>query len=241
VESSRPRSWLIAEAVAALLPRTCDAQITEAAGQGWRPDDPEHYCSRCGASAGPGGYTDDGCAFCVGKPIAWDSTVRISAYLAPVDRWIVQMKFARDWSWCDWYGKQLARRIEPGDGDRIAVCPVPMHWRQRARRGFNQAELIARAIGAARGWPVVNLLKRSRYTPPQTTVAPSKRQTNVRGSVVASRIDPTGWDIWLIDDVKTTGSTLGLCARVLRRAGARRVRVAVAAVADPRRSDFRAV
>lgn len=54
-------------------------------------------------------------------------------------------------------------------------------------------------------------------------------------------IDLTGYEVWLIDDVKTTGSTLQACTQLLRKAGARSVHAAVAAVADPKGQNFGAI
>ena len=85
------------------------------------------------------------------------------------------------------------------------------------------------------------MLRRTRYTHPQTSLPPAKRADNVRESVAARRVDLSGWHIWLIDDVKTTGATLAACTRLVRRAGASRVFIAVAAVADPHGSDFKSI
>ncbi len=226
----------------AVWPRTCDAALAEAGAKGWRVDVPGRYCPRCGASTGEGGYTADGCAFCVGKPIAWDGIIRLTAYTPPLSEWVVAMKFHGDWSWATWFGKELAKQAtDTGLFPRSAVCPVPIHFFRRFHRGYNQAELIARAFAKARGWPLVNLLRRTRHTKPQTSLPPSERQANVRDAFAMRRIDPTGWDIWLIDDVRTTGSTLTACTKLLRHAGARRIYVAVAAVADPKGADFKAI
>jgi ComF family protein len=144
------------------------------------------------------------------------------------------MKFARQWRWAEWLGAELARAA-PGvmEGGRVAVCPVPIHLFRRLSRGYNQAHLIAEAFAAPRGWPVVEALRRTRHTKPQTRVARAERRENIRGAFGARAIDLDGWDLWLVDDVKTTGSTLIECARLLRRAGARRISLAVIAVAEP--------
>lgn len=215
------------------------AQAADASGP-WRPDEPEAYCARCGASAGPGAVTRAGCAFCTDEPVAWDRITRLGAYAPPLDEHIRSMKFRGQWRWTWWMGDQLAAVLaEPFDATRLVVCPVPMHWRRRWRRGFNQAELIAGQVARRRGWLSAPLLRRTRWTRPQTAVAASGRAANVQRSVaLAEAVDLSGWEVLLVDDVKTSGATLHLCARVLRRAGARSVHVAVAAVADPRGGDF---
>ena len=215
----------------------------ETDGDIWHPDAPEAYCPRCGASAGPGSVTGDGCVFCRGKPIPWQRLTRLGAYDEPLSGWIKAMKFGREWTWGRWLDERLAERLPPplpgASGVSVVVCPVPMPWARRWRRGFNQASVMAEALAAVRGWPCVEVLKRTRHTVPQTAVAPSQRAANVRGSIVARPIDLTGWQVVLVDDVKTTGSTLGACGRLLRERGAVSVHAAVAAVADPKGADFR--
>jgi ComF family protein len=111
------------------------------------------------------------------------------------------------------------------------VIPVPLHWRRRLARGYNQSEVLARALAGALGLPCRPVwLRRVRPTPQQTRQTPAGRRTNVRG---AFRCRPwarlRGRTVLLVDDVLTTGSTCDEAARALRAAGAVRVVVAVLA------------
>ncbi|MEM1107194.1 MAG: ComF family protein [Planctomycetota bacterium] len=222
-----------------VMPRGVDAALREASG--WSPDAAERYCPRCGASAGPGSVTAKGCPFCIDRRIVWQRLTRLSAYAEPMDGWIKAMKFGKQWSWCPWLGEQLAERVgTPLDEEKIVVCPVPMPWLRRWSRGFNQAKLMAEALAKARGYSCVEVLKRTRHTAPQTTVAASQRPANVRGSLALRPVDLSGYDVILVDDIKTTGATLTACTHLLQKAGARSVHAAVAAVADPKGQDFKA-
>ena len=206
----------------------------------WRPDEPDEYCQRCGASAGPGSVLADGCTFCRGTKLSWDRLTRLSVYDAPMDGWIKQMKFAKQWSWARYYGRLLAERVgDPIEEDKIVVTYVPMHWRRRWRRGFNQAELMAKALAKARGWPMVSLLERTQWTHPQPAVLGSQRVANVNQSFAVREVDLQGWQVVVVDDIKTSGATLGTCCKLLRGAGARSIQVAVAAVADPKGTKFK--
>ena len=208
--------------------------------EGWQPDTADDYCQRCGASAGPGSVLADGCTFCRGKKLPWDRLTRLSLYDEPMDAWIKQMKFARQWSWAPHFGGLLARRVgEPIEQDKTVVTYVPMHWRRRWRRGFNQAELMARSLAKESGWPMVPMLRRTYWTPPQPSVIASQREANVKRSFALRDVDLSGWQVLLIDDIKTSGATLGTCCRLMKGAGARSIHVAVAAVADPKGTKFR--
>jgi len=100
---------------------------------------------------------------------------------------------------------------------------------------------MAKAVADTSSLPFADVLKRSRYTRPQTSVVASNRNENVCNSFSIKRVVLTGWDMWLVDDVKTSGATIATCTDLLRRAGARTVNIAVAAVADPRHGNFQAV
>ena len=116
------------------------------------------------------------------------------------------------------------------------VVPVPLHPWRRVRRGFNQAERIARHLGA----PVAHALSRPHWTSSQAGLQAAARGRNVRGAfTMAPRLTTRGRRalraqlsqarVLLVDDVVTTGATLSACARILREAGAREVRAATIA------------
>jgi len=107
------------------------------------------------------------------------------------------------------------------------VIPVPLHRRRERHRGFNQALLLARRLGEAWHVPVgTDVLARTVATPPQTELTATARRTNVRGAFALRRPElVVGRHVVLVDDVITTGSTVGACVRCLREGGATTVGV----------------
>ncbi len=102
----------------------------------------------------------------------------------------------------------------------LAIIPVPLHTRRSRERGFNQAALIAEALGQSLGIPVVlGSLVRVRYTRQQARLNKASREENVRAAF-AWRGETPPRHLLLVDDVYTTGATMQECARVLRTAGA---------------------
>jgi len=125
------------------------------------------------------------------------------------------------------FGVWLARAGADLLADADLLAPVPLHrWRLFLRR-YNQAALLAREAGRASGVAVVpDLLVRRRRTRSQGGLDRSGRQRNVAGAFALRRAGSVkGKRVVLVDDVLTTGATVGECARVLRRAGAERVDV----------------
>ncbi|HUC68427.1 MAG TPA: ComF family protein [Stellaceae bacterium] len=108
----------------------------------------------------------------------------------------------------------------------IAV-PVPLHWTRLFTRRYNQAAVLAYALQAAGGPPVgADWLVRRRRTPSQGKRNAAARERNVRAAfALKPGRDVRGKRVLLIDDVFTTGATVGECARVLRRGGAAAVDV----------------
>lgn len=122
-------------------------------------------------------------------------------------------------------------------GDADATIPVPLHPWRRMRRGFNQADALARGLGL----PVLRALWRVRVTASQTGLHAAARRRNVRHAFGLSPFLSRerrlrlleGRIVVLVDDVRTTGATLEACAAVLKDAGAREVRALTVARAAP--------
>lgn len=144
------------------------------------------------------------------------------AYEFPVDAAITALKFRRRL----WYGPALAqlacRHIDALPGDIDAVLPVPLHWRRQWRRGFNQAREIARPVARQLGVPLIGGVCRVRATRPQSELSAGERRRNVQGAFVA-RGRCRARHVLVVDDVITTGATIGQLARAVLGSGARKV------------------
>lgn len=120
------------------------------------------------------------------------------------------------------------------------VVPVPLHWRRRMWRGYNQCDLLARPLARRLRVPVARVIRKTRHTETQASSTPAERRSNLTGAFVLT--DPrrvSGQRILLVDDVLTTGATAMACGALLRRAGARSVTVLTLARVDRRPADAR--
>ena len=108
-----------------------------------------------------------------------------------------------------------------GMEDYDYIIPVPLHRKRRRKRGYNQVELMGERLSRAANIPMeTHSLVKTVNTPPQVGLSYEERRRNVRGHFdVVSPPDLTGKRILLIDDVFTTGATVGESARVLLRKG----------------------
>ena len=140
------------------------------------------------------------------------------------------MKYGRDVAVARFLGEKLAEAWIESANFADAVVPVPLHWTRKVSRGFNQAELMAGIFSARALMPVRKLLKRAVMTPKQARMGREQRRRNMEG---AFRVDAAsaceGMSLLLLDDVLTTGATLASASEALLEAGAKDVRVIVAA------------
>jgi ComF family protein len=196
----------------------------------------EYFCASCRTpflNAFP--LDSEGrCALCRHGLRGFDASYCFGSYEGLLREWIHLYKYGRVKTMGRPLGELLSAAL-PRDERFDAVVPVPLHWRRRWQRGFNQSELLARGIAKHCGVPVMAALRRVRHTSTQTGLSITSRRRNVAGAFqVRHRLPVAGRRILLIDDVMTTGSTVAACAAVLRRAGALRIVVLTVARADRR-------
>ena len=176
------------------------------------------------------------CALCRSGLRGFDAAYSFGAYEGVLRQLIHLYKYGRVKTLA-WPLSGLLAQAMPRDEAFDATVPVPLYWRRRLQRGFNQAELLARGLSRRTGIPVVKALGRLRPTPAQAGLSNSARRQNVSQAFRARGVQ--GKRILLIDDVMTTGATAASCAAALKQAGARRVSLLTVARVDRRMEAWR--
>ena len=195
-----------------------------------------YFCSCCNTPFLNGYPLDEHgvCAACRSGLRGFDNAVCFGFYEGSLRRLIHLFKYAGMKPLARTLAGYLERALSTDDRFDIVVA-VPLHWRKKWARGFNQAELLARPVAKHRGIPLVNALRRKRSTGVQAGLAMAGRRRNVAGAFTARlSADVKGKRILLIDDVMTTGATASACATALKRAGAASVSLATLARVDRR-------
>lgn len=157
---------------------------------------------------------------------------------APYKKIPYHIKYHGDISAGVYFGNILGSKMAecPDFDDVDLIIPVPLHWMRRLKRGYNQASVIAEGTASAMGVPVrTDLLVRNRRTTTQTKLGLEEKSANVKGAfgVVQDKMqellesEPLD-HVLIVDDVFTTGSTLGACLVALRSALPPSVRISVA-------------
>ncbi len=131
--------------------------------------------------------------------------------------------------YADFYGQKIAMVLLRRSVKPDLITWAPLSRKRRSERGYDQAELLARAIAKNLGIPCVRTLKK-KHIPPQTQQTSAEaRQGNVRNAYSMTDTDVRGKRILIVDDVLTTGATLSECSSVLLIAGAASVECATIA------------
>jgi ComF family protein len=174
------------------------------------------------------------CHLCRGGARGFDAAYCFGSYEGTLRELIHLFKYGRM--------KPLSRTLAanllsalPRDQRFDVVVPMPLHWRRRWHRGFNQAELLARRTARSCGIPATNAVRRIRSTATQAGLSNAKRRENVAGAFrLRNRRGIQGRRVLLIDDVMTTGATASACALALKRGGAASVTLLALARVDRR-------
>lgn len=174
------------------------------------------------------------CGRCQQQPPPYIEAHAPLRYAYPVDAALKALKFNADLAYAPAFAEQVLPWLSGREDRWDCLVPVPLHrWRQ-ARRGYNQAEELARWMAGRSGLRMLHVAERRRRTRPQSELPATARRANVRGAfgVTTADLPPR---LLLVDDVMTTGETCGELARVLLSAGAAEVGVLCIARAVPAR------
>lgn len=180
------------------------------------------WCMKCGKKLNS---DEEFCMDCQSREHLFDRGRALYEYgsVAPA---IYRFKYSGRREYAECFGEQSAdllgdflRRIHPD-----ALIPIPLHKNRLKKRGYNQAELLARAISRKTGIPVcTDLLLRAKDTVPMKKLSYRERQNNLKKAFIISRNDVELDIAVLIDDIYTTGTTIDEATRVLKAAGVRKV------------------
>ena len=200
-------------------------------------------CALCGAFLWGKEKTAQLCPACAGRERlkeGWKmgklpfvaGSVCVYPYEGEVRRGVHRFKFRGAAQNGEIFGVLLASRVrETGLSEQIdLVCYVPCHPKVKRKRGYAQAQKLAKPLARDLGLPLEPLLEKRRNTRPMYQLKAAQRRANVLGAfgvVPGKEALVRSRRVLVVDDVLTTGSTLSECARVLREAGAREVYGAV--------------
>lgn len=211
-------------------------------------------CSRCGESLIVSDF-DEGegalCRPCRMTPPDFERAVAHGLYAGPLRSLLHLLKYDGLQPIADRLGAMLAEHVATIDDlpGKMLVVPVPLYKGKRRERGFNQSELLARAVCHSmqllrpewRSELGPGVLDRRRDTRSQAELSVAQRRRNLRGVFFVPKPERVrGRDVLLIDDIYTTGATARACSQALKKAGAASVRVATVARAQRQEIRFMA-
>lgn len=183
----------------------------------------EPICEVCGIaldSPNPPGL----CSSCRQHRPPFQALRSWAAFAGPLRTALHHLKYRNHVALSESLGEPLANFAQRWDWPVDVVIPVPLGSKRLAQRGYNQAALLALFVAAKNGWDYCpQALLRRRETRSQVGLSLEERRTNVQDAFIADERRVRGCTILLVDDVATTGATLGACAQALRDAGAQAV------------------
>lgn len=179
-------------------------------------------CQKCGRVIN----RDGKCRICNEKGnIYFDKGFSVFIYKGEIRESVKRFKYSGLYRYGDVYGKIMRDFAKNNIEMKYDyITGVPLHISKFISRGYNQSDILARFLGKAFGIESKSLLKRVKNTKPQNNMDRLNRRKNIKNAFkMKKNAEVKGKDILIVDDIFTTGATINECAKVLKRAGARKV------------------
>lgn len=155
----------------------------------------------------------------------FDSLIAIAPYNWPFTQWLPAFKYHQNFRFNELFSSLMAEALEHYDNDWM-LCPVPIHPDRWSDRGFNQANLLTDKISQQLNLKVIpNLIQKKEATDHQAKQSGVERRRNLKNSFQIASIESMPEKVIIVDDVITTGTTVNLIAKALKKAGVTQVDV----------------
>lgn len=182
----------------------------------------EPRCFRCGKPLGKEDEEVEYCRDCAAKIRYFDQGRSLYLHRSPASDAIYRFKFKNQRIYAKTFAEEMAERFAKDlkRWQAEVLIPVPLSVKRRKKRGYNQAEILAKELSKRTGIPVeTKALLRIRDTRPQKELDDRERQQNLNGAFAVSKRWRPADSVVLIDDIYTTGSTINKAAKMLKKAG----------------------
>ena len=188
-----------------------------------------HCCYRCAEPFETQVPEYSLCGHCQSNNPAFASTVAPFVYQGPIRYLIQQLKFNAQYKNARLLGTLLAQQVNQAANLPELIIPVPLHRARYRQRGFNQAIEIAKTVAKHTRLPVdLTSCIRHRNTPHQIDLPAKQRRKNLKNAFAIEK-SISAQHVAIVDDVMTTGTTVNELAKVLHKAGVKRIDIWICA------------
>lgn len=184
----------------------------------------EPYCLKCGKQLE--NMEQEYCGDCQTHSHIYDRGLAVFKYHDDVKKSIYRFKYKGIKIYGEFYGEQMAEKYEDiiKNWNPDVIVPVPIHKSRMRKRGYNQSQIIGKALSERLKIPIdENVLFREKKTQPQKKLSKNNRKKNVENAFKVSKNVVKYKQIILVDDIYTTGATIDACTYVLKQAGVQKV------------------
>lgn len=185
---------------------------------------PEESCQLCGRRIGV--WESGFCRNCRERVFSFKRGLVLLDYNDDTMKSMADIKYKSRREYLDFYGEEAAKRF----GEKIrswgidGLVPVPVHRKRKNKRGYNQAEILAKVISGELHIPVYpNALLRQKNTKAMKELSAEERKKNLKNALSPGVLPKSAKKLLIIDDIFTTGATVNACAELLREMGASEV------------------